>query len=595
MFFGFVTNAQTTVSIPDTNAAPGEIVLPVNAPGLGEIGSMTLNITFDGDVLEFVELLNNPFEGEANFILNSQENKLTIVWYSLSSINIEEKVFDIKFNYLGGSSAIAFEGANEFTDESAQTLNVTFVDGSIAPFEPSLTLSNEVALPGEFVSVKLRGRNLVDVGSLTLYIEFDPDVLEFVDLESDMIGFLYPGTGEDGKLTLAWFHEQLPVTVTDNVIVELLFYYVDGNSDVSFGVNSEVTDSEADPIVVSFVNGSVRAPSSTFLLPDVEGYQESEVIVPLIGQLLENIGSFTISISYDASVASFNRFENLVGGDLVVNETVSGGVATLSMAYAYTTGFSMIEGSIVDLVFDISDAAVGSSTSLSFGTGEVTDVDGNELSVSFVNGSISVVEVPNAPPYFTATVDGKVYVPEYFEATGNWKKYIFTYKATDPEGDALSFALVSAPSGVTVNPIGLFSWSPDDSHADQVFDIIVSVTDGEFIVYDTSSVTVSTVVGVLPGESIPTDYSISQNYPNPFNPSTSIKFGIPQSADVTVKVFNILGQEIATLINNNLEAGYHIINFNASNLISGMYFYRIQANGVDGSNFTDVKKMLLVK
>ncbi len=88
---------------------------------------------------------------------------------------------------------------------------------------------------------------------------------------------------------------------------------------------------------------------------------------------------------------------------------------------------------------------------------------------------------------------------------------------------------------------------------------------------------------------------MAQNYPNPFNPATTIKFGIPQAADVTIKIYDILGQEVQTLVNRNLAAGFHTVNFNASNLISGMYIYRIQANGVDGSNFTDVKKMLLVK
>ncbi len=105
---------------------------------------------------------------------------------------------------------------------------------------------------------------------------------------------------------------------------------------------------------------------------------------------------------------------------------------------------------------------------------------------------------------------------------------------------------------------------------------------------------VSTTTSVE-NEAVPTVYSLAQNYPNPFNPATTIKFGIPQAADVTIKIYDILGQEVQTLVNRNLAAGFHTVNFNASNLISGMYIYRIQANGVDGSNFTDVKKMLLVK
>jgi len=62
-----------------------------------------------------------------------------------------------------------------------------------------------------------------------------------------------------------------------------------------------------------------------------------------------------------------------------------------------------------------------------------------------------------------------------------------------------------------------------------------------------------------------------------------------------LKVFDVLGQEVATLINGQLAAGSHQINFNASNLNSGVYFYRIEATGVDGTNFTSVKKMILTK
>jgi len=93
----------------------------------------------------------------------------------------------------------------------------------------------------------------------------------------------------------------------------------------------------------------------------------------------------------------------------------------------------------------------------------------------------------------------------------------------------------------------------------------------------------------------PDVYSLSQNYPNPFNPSTKIAYGLAVDSKVTLKVFDVLGQEVATLINGNVATGSHEINFDASNLNSGVYFYRIEANGVDGTNFTSVKKMILTK
>lgn len=96
-------------------------------------------------------------------------------------------------------------------------------------------------------------------------------------------------------------------------------------------------------------------------------------------------------------------------------------------------------------------------------------------------------------------------------------------------------------------------------------------------------------------EQIPYEFSLDQNYPNPFNPSTTINFGLKVDSDVTLKIFNILGQELATLVKTRLKAGINKIEFNPSNLTSGVYFYRIKANGVNGSKFIDVKKMMFLK
>lgn len=94
---------------------------------------------------------------------------------------------------------------------------------------------------------------------------------------------------------------------------------------------------------------------------------------------------------------------------------------------------------------------------------------------------------------------------------------------------------------------------------------------------------------------VPDVYSLHQNYPNPFNPSTKITFTLAANAQVTLKVFDVLGQEIMTLINQDITAGVHTYDFDAAGINSGVYFYRIEANGIDGTNFTNVKKMILLK
>jgi hypothetical protein len=94
----------------------------------------------------------------------------------------------------------------------------------------------------------------------------------------------------------------------------------------------------------------------------------------------------------------------------------------------------------------------------------------------------------------------------------------------------------------------------------------------------------------LAGSTLPGSFALKQNYPNPFNPSTEIAFDLPKASHVELTVFNVLGQELETLVNNDLAAGSHSVQFDASRYSSGVYFYRIQAE-----DFQETKKMMLVK
>jgi hypothetical protein len=93
----------------------------------------------------------------------------------------------------------------------------------------------------------------------------------------------------------------------------------------------------------------------------------------------------------------------------------------------------------------------------------------------------------------------------------------------------------------------------------------------------------------------PQYFSLGQNYPNPFNPSTKIEFNLASDSKVTLKVFNLLGEEVTTLLNGNLSSGKHFVDFKSLNLNSGVYLYRLDAVGIDGHSYSDVKKMTLIK
>jgi hypothetical protein len=110
----------------------------------------------------------------------------------------------------------------------------------------------------------------------------------------------------------------------------------------------------------------------------------------------------------------------------------------------------------------------------------------------------------------------------------------------------------------------------------------------------------TTSVGQPSADGIPGSFSLDQNFPNPFNPTTEIRFGLPTASNVTLTVYNMLGQEVVKLVNGNLPAGYRSVTWDGvsasgSSVASGLYFYKLEASGVDGRSFATTRKMLLLK
>jgi hypothetical protein len=103
-------------------------------------------------------------------------------------------------------------------------------------------------------------------------------------------------------------------------------------------------------------------------------------------------------------------------------------------------------------------------------------------------------------------------------------------------------------------------------------------------------ITVSGGTGIAVDKALPRRYELAQNFPNPFNPTTTISFEVPVTGQVKLSVYNLLGKEVATLINGRVSAGSHQVIFDASNLQSGIYYYRLESG-----DFVATKKLLLLK
>ena len=177
----------------------------------------------------------------------------------------------------------------------------------------------------------------------------------------------------------------------------------------------------------------------------------------------------------------------------------------------------------------------------------------------------------------------------------------FTYQISDStfiDDDGNSTLAYSAslssgsplPSWLNFNPATqTFSGSPSSAGSSI---IKVTVTDNDSAKAScTFTLNVSPHTAINPkGEQIVNEYELFQNYPNPFNPNTKINFALPKQGLVTLKIYDITGREINTLVNEVKQAGYYTVDFNASHLSSGVYFYKIQSG-----DFSSVKRMVLIK
>ncbi|HQY50967.1 MAG TPA: T9SS type A sorting domain-containing protein [Ignavibacteria bacterium] len=147
----------------------------------------------------------------------------------------------------------------------------------------------------------------------------------------------------------------------------------------------------------------------------------------------------------------------------------------------------------------------------------------------------------------------------------------------------------------TVLPNGAASWDAELSSNAVTYMYVVTVP-GKYLYVctphapDMSGIINVAVSSISQINEIATGYKLSQNFPNPFNPETKINFSIPSSGFVDLKVYNAAGQNVASLVNQRLSSGTYNVNWNASDVTSGVYFYTLKTE-----NFTETKKMLLIR
>jgi photosystem II stability/assembly factor-like uncharacterized protein len=231
---------------------------------------------------------------------------------------------------------------------------------------------------------------------------------------------------------------------------------------------------------------------------------------------------------------------------------------------------------------------------------------------SFTSRNLNSVYMPNSFEIFAAGNNGTVYYTSNGGTSWNNKSY-------NPTRNLKSMNFINANAGFVCGDSGLILFTSDkgeswlvqqDNHPGAINGISsYNLTNG-FAVGENGSLLVRTFGGMLSGGNSPAflgnqsqssyhsdKFQLYQNYPNPFNPKTEMKYTIPFAGYVKLNVYNVLGEEVAVIVNEFKGAGYYAINFDGSNLASGLYFYTIQVRkaGASTDQYTDSKKMVILR
>lgn len=207
------------------------------------------------------------------------------------------------------------------------------------------------------------------------------------------------------------------------------------------------------------------------------------------------------------------------------------------------------------------------------------------------NNSIPTPPDCNTDPYLTSEFynmqQGLDKCGSPFIYNGQPKKFVYN---GNPEAGSGWNSSVSGDVRMTMN-IGPFNLAPNQTSTFIVVALIAQGTNNLNSVTKLKQYAATIPISVQTiSSNLPKQFSLSQNYPNPFNPTTNIKFEIPKSEFVNIRVFDIVGREVKELVNQNMSAGEYKVDFDGSSLESGVYFYRITAG-----SFVETRKMILVK
>ncbi len=596
----------TIAGKPGTEAIVGVLVndiTPYNVKGF------QFKLKYNKDLIYLTDPLSNSGTiSSPAFIMFTPEPRSDSSWIVVVAASGDKLVgqgilFKLKVKFLKlGSTNIVLDPTytnSQFTD-GTNKITFTTIDGKA-------TVANENT-PATFDAIPAKTIN--ENQELKFFVNA-------TDIDGDPITYSAQGlpTGATFNPTTKEFSWKPTYTQAGNYSVTFTAH--DTHSPSTISVSITVVDVNSAPILNAIPDKTVN--EGTELVIDVSATDAEG------DNLVYSASGLPTGALFDAATRKFTwKPSSTQAGDYTVTFSVSDGKLSASTSVKIT----VVDANTAPVITPVADKTVNTNQQLTFdivavdGEGDVlmysaaniptgaafdaalhrfswkpTSTQAGDYTVTFfvfdgnststLQVKIKVVKVNSAPVFDAKTISDTTIsvhnVPVLFK---------YQFKVTDPDGDAVTFRIDGdSPSGSTLSSSGAFNWVTSASHAGRVYMFMITVSDGTLSETKVVSITVkSTVVGVEDELAIPTKFNLAQNYPNPFNPSTTIKFSLPKEGNVVLKVYSVMGEEVKTLVNGFKSAGVHSVNFDAANLTSGLYFYKLETPG-----FSKTMKMLFAK
>ncbi len=398
-----------------------------------------------------------------------------------------------------------------------------------------------------------------------------------------------------GTIMIGFYGESATTNEDNDLFVDNVTVDEAGSGQITVGFNvMESWNIVAVPVLADDMAATAlfqNATSPAYMFAD--GYVTADVLVNGLGYWLKFDAAESISISGTQVTDNIPLVEgwNLLGGynaELTVANIVTNPAGIIeSMFFGFngayfnpdvlTPGYGYwvktnAAGSILTVPVKRGKSVDNITISQDWGSILIQDAAGRSTKLYVADESVSGYQLPPVPP--EGAFDARF-------STGSFVEVLSTIQD-------VVMSSAQYPVKVTVNGTSLKL--RDKLNGEY---LNASLTDGQSVVINNPAVQVIEVSG----NEVPVAYELGQNYPNPFNPATTIRFSMPYSGNVKLSVFNVLGEEVASLVNSEMDAGYHVVNFNASELSSGVYFYTIEVTATEegAEGFVNVKKMMLLK